>query len=67
MLAFHVFEISIDHILKNDLVLSWITCGILGSPKIEMNGFGAQGHVQKSRNHVNYKFSVFPMMESKSY
>ena len=44
-------------IYKNNISkLFWdssiILC-ILGSPKINIIGFGAQGHVKKSRNHRN--------------
>ena len=32
---------------------SWNNSGILGSEKIKLNCFRAQGHVRKSRNHEN--------------
>ena len=31
--------------------LSWTEWGVLASPKINNTGFGAHGHVQRSRNH----------------
>ena len=40
---------------------------ILVSPKIDNIGFGAQGHVQKSRNHEHEGFEGFPITKSKSY
>ena len=36
------------------------------SPKIDNIGFGAQGHVPKSRNHRNEGFEGSPMSKSKS-
>ena len=45
---------------------SLIIWNILVSPKINIIGFGNRGHVQKSRNHENNRFSVSPMMKSKS-
>ena len=51
--------------IKMMLDLSWIFRGILGSPKIEIIGFGSYGHVQKSRNHENEGFSVSPRSKSK--
>ena len=37
------------------------------SPKINHSGFGAQGHVWKSRNHRNEGFEGSPITRSKSY
>ena len=34
--------------------------GVLVSPKMKIVGFGARGHVQKSRNHRNEGFEVLP-------
>ena len=39
--------------LKQFGIIYWILWGIVGSPKIEINGFGIQGHVRKSQNHRN--------------
>ena len=39
--------------------------GILVSPKIKTIGFGARGHVQKSRNHRNDGFFVLPYANRK--
>ena len=39
----------------------------LGSPKIEINGFGAQGHVQTPQNYRNVGFSVSPISKSNNY
>ena len=41
--------------------------GALEPPKINIIGFEARGHVQKSRNHRNEGFEGFPRMTSKSY
>ena len=43
---------------KNDLDCSWITWGILWPPKIKIAGFGARGHVKKSRNRRNAEFGL---------
>ena len=40
--------------------VSLILWSIIGSPKIKRNGFGAQGHVQKSRNHRTEDSEVLP-------
>ena len=40
---------------------------ILVSPKIKINRFGAQGHVQKSRNHENEGFEGSQISKSRSY
>ena len=40
--------------------------GCPGVPKIKMNGFGAQGHVEKARNHRNEAFEGSHIMKSKS-
>ena len=37
------------------------------SPQIKIIGFGSHGHVQKSRNHEDDGFSVFPIMKAKQY
>ena len=37
------------------------------SPTIKIVGFGAQGHVQKSRNHRNDGFEGSRLSKSKSY
>ena len=37
------------------------------SPKTNINGFGGQGHVQKSRNHRNDGFEGSHINKSKSY
>ena len=37
------------------------------SPKIEINGFGAQGHVRKSRNRRNEGVEGSHITKSKSY
>ena len=37
------------------------------SPKTKINGFGAQGHVQKSRNHRNEGLEGSHISKSKSY
>ena len=36
-----------------------------GVSKDKKVGFGAQGHVQKSRNHSNEEFEVFPLANRK--
>ena len=46
---------------------SWIIWSVLASLKITNIGFGAQGHVQKCRNHRNEGFEGLPIMKSKSY
>ena len=33
----------------------------------DKNGFGAHGHVRKSENHGNERFSGFPKVKSKTY
>ena len=61
--AFAIFSkiwISIFWFLKSDLGFSWMLCSILRSPKIKINGFGAQGRVQKSRKHRNDSFWSLP-------
>ena len=37
------------------------------SPKINNIGFGAHGHIQKSRNHRNEGFECSHISKSKSY
>ena len=49
------------------LAFCWTIWRVRGSPEIKINGFGAQGHVRKSRNHENEGFSVSPTSKSKSY
>ena len=44
---------------------SWFCLGVLGSPKIETVGFGARGHVRKSRNQRKEKFRVLPSANRK--
>ena len=34
---------------ENDLRFSWMIWSVMVSPKIKVNGVGAQGHFQKSR------------------
>ena len=41
----------------------WFVWGILVSPKRNTISFGAENHVQKSRNHENDGFSGFPNNE----
>ena len=53
-------------LLENDVDFSW-NRGILASQKMNHIGVGAQGHVQKSRNHRNEGFEVSPITKSKSY
>ena len=48
-------------------ICSWILWSVLVSQRINHIGFGAQGNVQKPRNHRNDGFSVFPRTKSKSY
>ena len=48
-------------------VFSWILWSVLASPKIKTSGLGSHGHVRKSRNHEHDGFSVFPVMNLKSY
>ena len=52
---------------QNVFGFSWIIWSILVSPKINNIGFGAQGHVKKSRIHRNEGFSVSLISKSKSY
>ena len=49
---------SIAWCLQND---------IMGSPKINNIGLGAQGHVRKSRNHMHAGFNGSPIIKSESY
>ena len=44
---------------------SWFVLGVLVSPKKEIVGFGARGHVQKSRNHINQCVEVLPQANRK--
>ena len=44
-----------------------VCLSILGSPKINDIGFGAQGHVQKSRHHDNEGSEGSHTSKSKSY
>ena len=37
------------------------------STKIKTNGFGAQGHIRKSRNHRNEGFEGSHISKSKNY
>ena len=46
---------------------SWIILSVLVSPKINHIGFGAQGHVRKSRNHEHEGFHDFSIVKRKSY
>ena len=45
----------------------WIIWSVQVSPKINNLGFGAQGHVQKCRNHRNERFEGSPISKSKIY
>ena len=60
------YQVS-KHTLLNLIVFSWIIWSVLVSPKIKIIGFGAQGHVRKSRNHRNEWFEGSHMSKSKSY
>ena len=53
--VFSIFQSSNSqkHYLKSELGSPWICLGIPGSPKINNIGFGARGHIRKSRNHRN--------------
>ena len=49
-------EMSKSSIFQNNmfevtLMFPWIIWSVLVSPKIKINGVGAQGHARKSRNH----------------
>ena len=41
--------------------------GFLGFQNLNNIGFGAQGHVHKSRNHRNERFEGYPINKSRSY
>ena len=45
---------------------SWIILSVPVSPKTTSIGFGAQGHVQKSRNHRNDGFEGSHITKSES-
>ena len=55
--------------VKNVFRQTWfcIRLGIFGvvSPRIQMVGVGAQGQVQKSRNHRNEEFEALPQANRK--
>ena len=53
ILDFRYFEMFQNNIGSTWFVFSWIVGCILGSPKINKNGVGSHGHVQKFRNHRN--------------
>ena len=46
---------------------SWISWGVLVSPKIINVGLGAHGHFRKSRNHRNDGFEGLDIIKLKSY
>ena len=54
---FRNFEIE-TIFFKNGIFLRFE--GVLVSPKIDNIGFGARGHVQKSRNHKDEEFAALP-------
>ena len=39
----------------------------LGVSKDNIVGFGSHGHIRKSENHDNERFSASPIMKSKKY
>ena len=61
------FDICKEMFFEVNWDCSSICSGILGAPKINNTGFGAQGHVQKSRNHRNDGFEGSHICKSKSY
>ena len=61
------FEIRKNHFPLMIWDLSWVFKSSLGSPKMNNIGFGAQGHVRKSRNHRNEGFEGSHISKSKSY
>ena len=46
------------HFPKKCLFFSWFVWGVLGPPKIKINGCGSRGQVRKSRNHRNEVFGL---------
>ena len=49
------------------MIVSWTILSVLVSPKIKIDGFGAQGHAQRSGNHRNERFEGSHMSKSKRY
>ena len=60
-------QVSKNYMFEKELVFSWIIWSVLVSPKIKINGFGAQGHARKCRNHRNEGLEGSPMSKSKTY
>ena len=60
-------QISRNSVFEMIWDLSSIILNVLVSPKIKIIGSGAQGHVQKSRNHENEGFEGSHITKSKSY
>ena len=53
---------------RNESYFPELFCVIyLVSPKIKIIGCGNAGHVKKSENHENERFSEFPEVKPKSY
>ena len=66
-LKIQILNFPNSYVWKWLVLFSWIIWSVLVSPKINNIGFGAQRHVQKSRNHENEGFEGSPISKSKSY
>ena len=67
MLENHHFDIYLNIFLQWLLILLWTIWVTRVSPKINSIGFGARGHVQKSRNHRNEQFEGSHINKLESY